>query len=307
MGRGNATIGYGHLIDKKSFDAENEKHKKWKDGITLSQADNLLFEDVSSKIKLLENGLGDGETKGIKVKLLQREFYALLLAIYNGGYGLKLEKMINRGVEELTKEEIFKTFLFRRNKGSNVERGLINRRASEASIFVYDDWMPYPSEKFKDYNSFIIAYQKFLKTGILPIILLFFMFISCKEKEKLTEFENIEIKKSIYDHYQQNDLLNDKNDSKLNTLDTVLSFTSNKLYYEVKIKKSNVGIKVIRWNEAPDNKIAYQVHGFHKNGYVYTKDILDSTKYSIQYKILLNKGLFYWNGQNRVLVNAGDY
>lgn len=122
--------------------------------------------------------------KGIKVKLLQREYDALLIAFFNGVYGDALESTINKGVEKLTKEEIFKTFLLRRNKGTIFEDGLTKRRAMEADIFVNDNWQPFPSKKFPEDKAYIRAYKDFLKTGILPILFFFsFLLLSCNPKK----------------------------------------------------------------------------------------------------------------------------
>jgi|GEM_PF-1189666 len=181
---GYATIGWGHLIERKPYDPTNPKHAKWKNGITEAQAERLLYDDVMAKTKLLENGLGDSKTKGIKVKLLQREYDGLLMAIFNGGYGETLENTINKGVEKLTKEEIFKAFLTRRFSNGNEERGLIKRRAMEADIFVNDDWSPFPSKKYSDYNEYITAFQGFLKTGILPVFIMLFLLLSCDSKKE---------------------------------------------------------------------------------------------------------------------------
>ena len=306
MGVGNATIGYGHLIAKKPFDENNERHKKWKDGITLSEANELLYSDVNLKTGVLEKGLGDKITKGIKIKVLQREYDSLLMAVFNGGYGDTLENTINKGIEKLSKEEIFKAFLTRRfNKDKKELRGLIKRRAMEADVFVNDNWMPFPSKKYNNDNEYINSFIKFLKTGVLPIILLSIIsLISCNKKTDIKS-ENRFIKPYYKEEYQKNDLLNDKNDKLLSKMDTVLYFTTNKLFYEVKIEKTNVDIKVSRWDEAADGKIAYHEHGFHKNGYVYIAN--KKNVYELEYKIILNKGLFCWNGDNWVLINSGDY
>ena len=56
---------------------------------------------------MIKNGLGGKKTNGIKVKLYQHEYDALLLAIFNGGYGDTLENTINKGAENISKEERF--------------------------------------------------------------------------------------------------------------------------------------------------------------------------------------------------------
>jgi GH24 family phage-related lysozyme (muramidase) len=195
-----ATIGWGHLIERKPYDPTNPKHAKWKEGITEDQAERLLYDDVMAKTKLLENGLGDSKTKGIKVKLLQREYDGLLMAIFNGGYGETLENTINKGVEKLTKEEIFKAFLTRRFSNGSEERGLIKRRAMEADIFVNDNWAPFPSEKYEDYKAYILAFQGFLKTGILPVFMILFLLLSCdSKKESAKNFNKPEVQNNSKD------------------------------------------------------------------------------------------------------------
>lgn len=158
--------------------------------------------------------------------------------------------------------------------------------------------------KKNNHNEFISAYQRFIKTGILPIIFILFFLFSCGKKR---EIRNIQIKNHLGQQYMENDLLNDQNDRNLNEMDTILKFTDIKFFYEVKIKKEQVNIVRYRWDELSNNKIDYEIKGFHKNGYVYTKDIDDTTKYSIGYKIILNKGLFVWNGRHWELINSGDY
>ena len=180
--KGNGTIGYGHLIDTKPFDASDPNHKKWIEGISLEDADALLVKDVKEKIPLLE--------RLIKVELLQREYDALLLCLFNGGMGDTLITTINKGVENLTTEEVFKAFLVRRYIKGIESDGLIYRRAREAEIFIYENYHLYPSEKFKDRKAVIKSFKDFLKTGILPIwiVLITILFPSCQsssEKHKL--------------------------------------------------------------------------------------------------------------------------
>lgn len=201
-GVGSATIGYGHLIEKDvPFNPNKPSHSKWKDGITLSKANELLQEDTMKKVEILQ--------KRIKVKLLQREFDALLIAIFNGGFGETLENTINKGVEKLTKEEIFKTFLLRRNKGTIFEDGLTKRRAMEADIFVNDNWQPFPSKKFPDDQSYIKAYKDFLRTGILPILFFFtLLLVSCNPKktnESLINSKTQLIDKTLNDNVKISD------------------------------------------------------------------------------------------------------
>lgn len=320
MGKGNATIGYGHLIDRKPFNASISSHAKWKDGITLDEADKLLYEDVEKKAKVLITGLGSTtNTSGIKVPLLQREYDALVICVFNGGYGDTLETTINKGAVKLSKEEIFKAFLARRYSGKTEIRGLIKRRAMEADIFVNDDWMPYPSEKFKDGNAYIEAYQKFLKTGILPFIILFILsfLYSCnqnrsKEPEKTTTNPSVNInhlpnarKDITFKEYQFSELLFDENDALLMEMDTVLYFSDNKNLFEVDIKKEAIKITCKSWKEIPENSVKFRSEGIQKNGFIYIKNKSAET-YEMEYKIILNKGLFFWDDNHWYLVNSGD-
>ena len=123
---------------------------------------------------------------------------------------------------------------------------------------------------------------------------------SCKNKP-----DNVIITQ-LYKDYQENSLLDDETDKKLNKLDTILYFSNIKFFYEVKLQKEKVTICVYRWDELPDNKISWKETGFQKNGYCY---IFNEQKqeYELEYKIILDKGMFSWDGHNWVLFNAEDF
>jgi GH24 family phage-related lysozyme (muramidase) len=325
MGVGNATIGYGHLIAYRPFNSSNPDDAKWKDGITLEQAEKLLFDDVESKSKYLITGFGGKtNTSGIKVPLFQKEYDALVICIFNGGYGETLESTINKGVENLTTSDIFKAFLARRYAGNKESRGLIKRRAMEADIFINDNWMPYPSEKFKDGNTYIDAYKKFIQTGILPLI---FFIISalfgCGQDNSRIEQnyrgDNASItydKKinsdslfsfySFQNEYQFNEILFDINDRSLMQMDTVLYFSDQKNFFEVIIKKEKIEIVCKSWKEMPENTIKFKIEGIQKNGFIYVKN-KKTDEYIMEYKIILKKGLFYWDENHWSLLNCGDF
>ncbi len=166
-----ATIGYGHLIARKTVESLNQEEKdKWINGITLERAEELLLEDIKNEQQKLITGLRDNKGnylfEGVKVKLLQREFDALLLAVFNGGYGSTLENIINKGPDTYTELEIFKGFLTRRFSGGQEIQGLIKRRAEEADIFYNDNWMPYPSSKYKTQKDYITYYLNFIQTNL---------------------------------------------------------------------------------------------------------------------------------------------
>ena len=174
----------------------------------------------------------------------------------------------------------------------------------EADIFVNDNYMPFPSQKYANDNEYIVAFQKFLKTGILPLVfMLLFPLIGCKDKNT---FDSQSIKPYTHLEYQKNDILTSKDDTLLNTLDTTLYFSDIKLLYKIIINKNKVNLKAYRWKELPDNITALNHNGYQENGFIYMKDDLENDKYTISYKIVLNKGLFIWNGQNWLLVNPGD-
>lgn len=321
-GKGNATIGYGHLIDTIPFDETNLKHAEWKDGRTKDEIENLLVKDVNVKIEVLE--------RIIKVPLLQREYDALLLCLYNGGVGSSLIKTINKGVENLLPDEIFKAFLTRRYINKNESDGLIYRRAREAEIFVYGDYMPHPSKKFTDQSGFTDAFKKFLKTGVLPIIfttmLTFFTCCGMKSQADVDSCDTVQTSQSdtfneerthfysndywnptfrsryanygFTSEYQYNEILFDSNDTLLMQMDTLLEYSTASHYYKFSIKKEKVTVSIWKWKDMPDNPEPYIVlEGYQKDGFVYIRDSDNINK--MEYKIILGKCAFKWDNYNR--------
>ena len=338
MGKGNATIGYGHLIDTKPFNSSDPNHKKWVEGISLEDAEALLVKDVKEKIILLE--------RLIKVELLQREYDALLLCLFNGGMGDTLITTINKGVENLTTEEVLKAFLIRRYIKGKESDGLIYRRASEAEIFIYENYHLYPSEKFKDRKAVVNSFKDFLKTGVLPIwiVSISILFLSCQSNsdkhqllktmqsetsiidsigDNFLEGHNLDTYnlKYLYDkqytyryrhygftsEYQYNEMLFDSNDSLLMQMDTVLEYSTPSHYYNVSLKKENVTVSVWRWKDISDDTIQPIVmHGFQKDGFIYIED--KQEEHELCYKIVLGKCLFIWTPFNRLwfVINEGN-
>lgn len=327
QGKGNATIGYGHLIDKKPFDSSDPKHKKWANGISADEAEALLVQDVEKKISDLE--------RLIKVNLFQYEYDALLLCLFNGGMRNTLITTINKGVENLSPEEIFTAFLAVRKADGKESDGLIYRRSREAEIFVYNNYTPYPSEKFENKKAFINAFKKFLSTGILPLLFLILssLFPACKSnsaEQIVTEkqhterhvpdstnevllidtdyytyrFQNLDDKQYTYRYkhyiftseYQYNDILFDSNDSLLMQMDTVLEYGTPSHYYNISIKKKKVTVSVERWGGMPAEPIV--MHGYQKDGFIYIRDEQGDSEMS--YKIIPGKCLFIWNPYNRL-------
>jgi GH24 family phage-related lysozyme (muramidase) len=168
---GTQTIGWGHKI-KKGDD--------YNSGITLLQAEQLLLDDVQSEgVNKLLRFKGD---KLITVPLLQHEFDAIVSFVFNGVWGVTIVKAINEGAESYlaNPEKTYKAFLEYRYSGGVETDGLIKRRAREAEIFLYNKWHSYGAadEKFKTKIEFIKEFKNFIKTGILPLFVLF-LFIGC--------------------------------------------------------------------------------------------------------------------------------
>lgn len=139
---------------------------------------------------------------------------------------------------------------------------------------------------------------------------IFFIFLNllicCKPKnENRDDIKKVQL---FHPEYQKNDILLDKiNDKRLMRIDTILYFSDIKMLYKLTLKKSKVNIKTYKWEEAADSKITFEENGFIDNGFIYIRDNIENDKYSIGYKILLNKGLFFWNGIHWELINSGEY
>ncbi len=156
---GNATIAYGHLIDKSSYDIRKAEHVKWDEGLTKKEAIELLkTKDVIDK--------GEKDVKRLinnDVKLSQNEFDALVIAKYNGGFGKSVANAVNS--RETDPSEVYKAFLARRfyedseTKKMVESNGLIKRRAMEATIFLYGNYDPIPKGVKNNEGKFIHGYK----------------------------------------------------------------------------------------------------------------------------------------------------
>ncbi|OYQ47148.1 glycoside hydrolase family protein, partial [Flavobacterium aurantiibacter] len=200
---GSPTIGWGHKIKKgENFDS----------GISLGEAEQLLIEDVQTEgITKLLNFNGD---KKITVKLTQYEFDALVSAVYNNGYGETLAEAINRGHGYYLKnpESIYKGFLTRiyvtnpRTKKKEISNGLIKRQARQADIFIKNQWHSYgkTDPKYKSEIDYVNAFKKFLKSGVLPFIILFLSYslISCYNKNPTNMDSNVVSQPLNDQHYE---------------------------------------------------------------------------------------------------------
>ena len=118
-----ATIGYGHLILKDEW-------SKYKNGITIKQAEDLLLSDLVDFEKTINSV--------VKKQLKQNEYDALVILAFNIGVSSfsksSLLKLLNgqAGSNYPTLELAWKAFNKDNGKISN---GLVNRRASEWNIF----------------------------------------------------------------------------------------------------------------------------------------------------------------------------
>ena len=119
-----ATIGYGHLIQKRNF-------SKFKNGITVQQADELFENDLAP----FENGV----VKNLSVKVTQQQFDALVILAFNiGSRALSQSsalKLVNDPQAKTPYSSLEKAWkAFNRSQGK-VMPGLNNRRNSEWKVY----------------------------------------------------------------------------------------------------------------------------------------------------------------------------
>jgi GH24 family phage-related lysozyme (muramidase) len=139
LGDGAYTIGYGHAI----FRGENEgyeflpKYNKiipGKTKITKDQAEILLKDDISDSEAIINKILNKWETEGIKIKVSQGMYNAMVSMAYNMGPGIiksDFIKALKSGNTYLAAEEILTT-------SSNLFKkfpGLEPRRMREYKMF----------------------------------------------------------------------------------------------------------------------------------------------------------------------------
>lgn len=132
---GYCTIGYGHLIGKKSCSSITDIPQEFKNGLSDENAENLFRKDLKYYEGIVKNR--------VKVNLYQHEFDALVIFVYNIGDGKKgfrgsslLEKINEKKYDEAP--ELFSRFT---QSGGKIMPGLVLRRKAEAKIFkdaVYD-------------------------------------------------------------------------------------------------------------------------------------------------------------------------
>lgn len=118
------TIGFGHLI---------KPGEDYSTGITRSQGLSLFKEDISSKVKAVNDGL--------KVPVSQNQFDAITSFAFNVGRSAYLNSnflaSINRGAKSSTIEANLKAWKY---VGKNVSQGLVNRRADEWELYSQGDY-----------------------------------------------------------------------------------------------------------------------------------------------------------------------
>jgi|694.fasta_scaffold87093_1 GH24 family phage-related lysozyme (muramidase) len=139
LGDGAYTIGYGHAI----FRGENEGYEflpnynkiiPGRTKITKDQAETLLKDDVSNSEAIINKILDKWETEGIKIKVNQGMYNAMVSMAYNMGPGIGKSdfiKTLKSGNTHLAGEEILKT-------SSNMFKkfpGLEPRRMREYKMF----------------------------------------------------------------------------------------------------------------------------------------------------------------------------
>ena len=139
LGDGAYTIGYGHAI----FRGENEGYEflpnynkiiPGRTKITKDQAEILLKDDISDSEEIINKILDKWETEGIKIKVNQGMYNAMVSMAYNMGPGIGKSdfiKTLKSGNTHLAGEEILKT-------SSNMFKkfpGLETRRMREYKMF----------------------------------------------------------------------------------------------------------------------------------------------------------------------------
>jgi GH24 family phage-related lysozyme (muramidase) len=139
LGDGAYTIGYGHAI----FRGENEGYEflpnynkiiPGRTKITKDQAEILLKDDISNSEEIINKILNKWETEGIKIKVSQGMYNAMVSMAYNMGPGIiksDFIKALKSGNTYLAAEEILTT-------SSNLFKkfpGLETRRMREYKMF----------------------------------------------------------------------------------------------------------------------------------------------------------------------------
>lgn len=123
-----ATIGYGHLI---SQDEWNRSSNDYKNGITEDQGKALLLKDLAPFV--------DGINTKVTASLLQNQFDALVILVFNIGLGnfasSSVLKLINNPSAQTNYPNLEAAWKAWNKSQGKVMQGLINRRNAEWKIY----------------------------------------------------------------------------------------------------------------------------------------------------------------------------
>jgi GH24 family phage-related lysozyme (muramidase) len=140
LGDGAYTIGYGHAIFKGEnegyeFLPDYEKIRPGKTSITKDEAETLLKDDIKESERIINNMLDGWEKEGLKPKLTQGMYDALISMSYNMG-----PKVVNKDFVQAIKDGNMKLAkrLILQTSSSLFDDfpGLKTRREKEAKMFV---------------------------------------------------------------------------------------------------------------------------------------------------------------------------
>ncbi len=129
--KGNATIGWGHLIHKKPIDGKDKREIPFKNGISEAEAQEWFDSDKRGMESVLNNLIGIRELDGI---LSQNQFDALFSITFNSGprAATQILNMVVKG----RGNDVFDYIENYYKKGDGLG-GLIPRRIGEALMFQY--------------------------------------------------------------------------------------------------------------------------------------------------------------------------
>jgi GH24 family phage-related lysozyme (muramidase) len=140
LGDGAYTIGYGHAIFKGEnegydFLPDYENIRPGRTSITKDEAETLLKDDIKESERIINNMLDGWEKEGLKPKLTQGMYDALISMAYNMG-----PKVVNKDFVQAIKDGNMKLAkrLILQTSSSLFDDfpGLKTRREKEAKMFV---------------------------------------------------------------------------------------------------------------------------------------------------------------------------
>lgn len=127
-----ATIGYGHLIDRESWD-------RYRQGISAGEAESLLKADLEPFVQSIQTQ--------VRRPLKQREFDALVILAFNIGTGAFASSSVLKLLNDPAADTAFDSLesawkAWNKSQGREMA-GLLKRREAEWKIFsdgVYERW-----------------------------------------------------------------------------------------------------------------------------------------------------------------------